>query len=67
MMPRLEPGHGPKAPIDKVLADFSDIILEKKVQENNYVSVAFPCFLYKMGAQIGWRQMIKENGVKVRI
>ncbi|XCP86494.1 hypothetical protein ABXS75_06780 [Roseburia hominis] len=64
MMPKLEPGRGPKAPIDKALADFSDIILKKKVQENSYVSVAFPRFLYKMGAQIGWRQMIKANGGK---
>ncbi len=64
MMPKLEPGHGPKAPIDKALADFSDIILKKKVQENHYVSVAFPRFLYKMGAQIGWRQMMKANGGK---
>ncbi len=63
-MPKLEPGHGPKAPIDKALAAFSDIILKKKVQENIYVSVAFPRFLYKMGAQIGWRQMIKVNGGK---
>ncbi len=64
MMPKLEPGHGPKAPIDKALAAFSDIILQKKVQENIYVSVAFPRFLYKIGAQIGWRQMIKANGGK---
>ncbi len=64
MMPKLEPGHGPKAPIDKALAAFSDIIFNKKVKENIYVSVAFPRFLYKMGAQIGWRQMIKANGGK---
>ncbi len=64
MMPRLEPGHGPKAPIDKALADLSDIILKEEVQENNYVSVAYPRFLYKMGAQIGWRRMIKANGGK---
>lgn len=63
-MPKLEPGQGPKAPIDKALAAFSDIILKKKEQENTYVSVAFPRFLYKMGAQIGWRQMIKANGGK---
>ncbi len=60
MMPRLEPGHGPKAPIDKALADLSNIILMKKVQENNYVSVAFPRFLYKMGAQMGWRRNKSE-------
>lgn len=63
-MPKLAPGHGPKAPIDKAFAALSDIILKKNVQDNVYVSVAFPRFLYKMGAQIGWRQMIKANGGK---
>ncbi len=62
MMPRMEPGHGPKVPVEKALADFSEVILNKKEQENRYVSVAFPRFLYKMGAQRGWRQMIKANG-----
>lgn len=66
MMPKLKPGHGPKALIDKALADLSDIILESKTQENNYVSVAFPRFLYKMGGQMGWRRMIKANGGKSR-
>ena len=66
MMPKLEPGHGPKAPIDKALKAFSETILRKAVHENCYVSVAFPRFLYKMGAQIGWRQMIKANGGKAK-
>lgn len=66
MMPKTESGHGPKAPIEKALAELSDTILKKEVRENNYVSVAFPRFLYKMGAQLGWRQMIKANGGKVK-
>lgn len=66
MMPKLEPGYGPKAPIDKALENISDMILKKDRQENNYVSVAFPRFLYKMGAQMGWRQMIKANGGKIK-
>lgn len=66
MMPKLEPGQGPKAPIDKALEILADTILKKEVRENNYVSVAFPRFLYKMGAQMGWRQMIKANGGKVK-
>ena len=41
-------------------------ILKKQVRENIYVSVAFPRFLYKMRTQIGWRQMIKANGGKVK-
>ena len=66
MMPKMEPGYGPKAPIDKALVELSNVILKKQVRENIYVSVAFPRFLYKMGAQIGWRQMIKANGGKVK-
>ena len=64
MMPKMEPGQGPKAPIDYVLKELSDKILQKETLENIYVSVAFPRFLYKMGAQMGWRQMIKANGGK---
>lgn len=66
MMPKSESGHGPKAPIEKALAELSDKILKMEVQENNYVSVAFPRFLYKMSAQMGWRQMVKANGGKVK-
>lgn len=66
MMPKLEPEQGPKAPVDKALKILADTILKKEVQENNYISLAFPRFLYKMGAQMGWRQMIKANGGKVK-
>ena len=66
MMPKMEPGQGPKAPIEKAVAELSDIILKKQVRDNSYVSVAFPRFLYKMGAQLGWRQMIKANGGKAK-
>lgn len=65
-MPKMQPGQGPKAPIDKALAALSETILMKDAQENKYVSVAFPRFLYKLGAQMGWRQMIKANGGKAR-
>jgi len=66
MMPKMEPGQGPKAPIDKAVAELSDTILKREIQDNCYVSVAFPRFLYKMGAQLGWRQMIKANGGKTK-
>lgn len=65
-MPTWKPGQGPKAPIDKALETFADIICKKEVRGNNYISVAFPRFLYKMGAQRGWRQLIKENGGNVK-
>lgn len=66
MMPKMEPGQGPKAPVDKALETIANTILSQEVQENNYVSVAFPRFMYKMGAQMGWRQMIKANGGKAK-
>lgn len=65
-MPRTESGHGPRESIDKALNKFAEMILGRQTQANQYVSVAFPRFLYKLGAQIGWRQMIKANGGKAR-
>lgn len=66
MMPSAEHGHGPKAPIDRALDAMTGKILQCETQENQYVSVAFPRFLYKIGAQAGWRQMIRANGRKIR-
>ncbi|MDE7476781.1 MAG: NAD(P)H-dependent oxidoreductase [Lachnospiraceae bacterium] len=65
-MPTIENGHGPKAPIEKALHTLADKILQQETQQNNFVSVAFPRFLYKMAAQMGWRHMIKANGGKIK-
>lgn len=64
MMPKVESGHGPRVPIEKALAVLAGGILQKEARENQYVSVAFPRFLYRLAAQTGWRQMIKANGGK---
>lgn len=63
-MPSGEKGHGPWGPVDLALESLADRILQRESQGNQYVSVAFPRFLYKMAAQMGWRQMIKGNGGK---
>lgn len=63
-MPDVKGGHGPKAPVEHALKEMGEKILQKEIQENTYVSVAFPRRLYKMAAQMGWRQMIKANGGK---
>lgn len=63
-LPDIKNGHGPKAPVFKALQALANTLLEKKAQENQYVSIAFPRFLYKMAAQMGWRQTIKKNGGK---
>lgn len=65
-MPDIKNGHGPKAPIRVALCELADQILQGGTMENVYRSVAFPRFLYKMAAQMGWRQMIKANGKKVK-
>lgn len=63
-MPKVESGKGPRAPIEKALGAMADTILRRETQDNCYVSVAFPRFLYKMAAQMGWRQSIRANGGK---
>lgn len=65
-LPKMERGQGPKAPIDKALNEIADKMLRCEALENKYVSIDFPRSLYKMGAQIGWRQMIKANGGSTR-
>ena len=65
-MPTMENGHGPKAPVEKALGTMADKIIQRETQKNNYVSIAFPRFLYKMAAQMGWRLEIKANGGKTK-
>ena len=64
MMPKMESGKGPKAPIDKAFRILAEQVLNHVSVENVYVSVAFPRAMYKMAAQMGWRQLIKANGGK---
>lgn len=66
MMPRSKSGRGAGAPIDKALKELADTICLKEVQENNYVSIGYPRFLYKIFAEMGWRHQIKKNGGKKR-
>lgn len=57
-------GKGPRAPIDHALDDLAKLILQSQSNENRYVSIGFPRFAYKLGAELGWRIMIKANGGK---
>ena len=65
-MPHVKNGHGPKAPVAKALRALADSILQNEAQKNHYVSIAFPRFLYKLAAQMGWQQMVKQNGGRAR-
>ncbi len=66
MMNSPKPEKGPKAPIERELRAMAGRILHQQTLENRYVSVAFPRFLYKMAAQMGWRQQIRANGKRAR-
>lgn len=57
-------GKGPRAPIDHALDDLAKLILQRQSNENRYMNIGFPRFAYKLGAQVGWRIMIKANGGK---
>ena len=54
--------NGPKAPVLHALEQLAGEILQKESPQNHYVSVAFPRFLYKLAALMGWRRSIRANG-----
>lgn len=58
--------HGPRIPIDKAFQEMGNNMMQKQIQKNQYISIAFPRFLYKIAAQFGWRQLIKANGGKAK-
>ncbi len=66
MMSGPKPGKGPKAPVDQELESLAEQILRCETKANRYVSVALPRFLYRLAAQMGWRQMIRANGGKAK-
>lgn len=65
-MQDLPVGSGPKGTLGKAYKEFISSILSQSSIENIYTSVGFPSFLYKLGGERGWRQMIKANGGKTK-
>lgn len=61
-----KPGQGPRAPIDRALEELAEKILQRQTDEKRYANIGFPRFVYRLGAQIGWRMLIKANGGKVK-
>lgn len=57
-------GHGPKKNLGKALKQLSNNILKRDSEENIFITANFPRFLYKLSAEIGWRKLIKSNGLK---
>lgn len=59
-------GKGPKASLGKAFCTLKNSIENKKTAKNIYISVDFPRLFYKFAAEMGWKQMIKKNGGKVK-
>lgn len=57
-------GSGPKGTLGKAYKELTNTILSQSSIEDIYTSIGFPRLLYKVGAEMGWKQMIKANGGK---
>jgi len=57
-------GHGPKKNLGKAFKQLASNILKCTSEENIFITANFPRVLYKLGAEMGWRQSIKANGLK---
>ncbi|MFZ2538024.1 MAG: hypothetical protein WAX04_03885 [Oscillospiraceae bacterium] len=59
-------GKGPKTSLGKTLRKMATNIENVMSEESNYISLDFPRYIYKFAAEMGWRKMIKANGLKVK-
>ncbi len=56
-------GKGPRKNFSSAIGQLSEHITVGTSAEDIYVSPNIPRFAYKMGAEVGWRQQIKANGL----
>lgn len=59
-------GKGPKKNLGTAFNQLATHILAGTSDDNIYLSINFPRFLYKWAGQLGWRQSIKANKLKVK-
>lgn len=57
-------GQGPKKNFGEALKVVAERITSKSSGESLFISPNFPRFAYRLGAEMGWRQQIKANGLK---
>lgn len=57
-------GQGPKKNYGEAMKVLAGRIVSKETGESLFISPNFPRFAYKLGAEMGWRQQIKANGMK---
>ncbi len=61
-MKNLPLGAGPKSTLGSAFQELKNAINAHTSADNIYTSIGFPRALYKMAAEIGWNQLIKQNG-----
>lgn len=59
-------GKGPKKMVSLALDNLAYNILRRDSAESIYVKPGIPRFLYKLAAEMGWRQAVKANGLKAK-
>ena len=59
-------GYGPKKEYGKALQELSTNIQSLKSGETIFVNMNIPRIVYKLAAEMGWRKMVKSNGLKKR-
>ena len=64
MMHFKEDGKGPMHKAFQAIKALSEAIKKDKQLEIQYTTPDFPRILYILGAQMGWRQMARANGLK---
>ena len=57
-------GHGPKKNLGKAVAQLAHNALERTSGESLFFTANLPRIVYKLAAEMGWRQSIKANGLK---
>ncbi len=57
-------GHGPKKNLGVAFEKLANNILKYSSGEDIFITLNFPRILYKLAAEMGWRNSIKANGLK---
>ncbi len=64
MLKNVPNGHGLKKNLEGTLKQLANNILKSASGQNICITANFPRILYKLAAEMGWRQSIKANGLK---
>ena len=63
---KVPPGHGPKKNLGNALKVLANNIFKGNSGENLCITANFPKFLYRVSGNLGWKQIIKKNGLKAK-